>query len=98
MRLKRLKRSVRQRALVDRAVTAYTQWRAESAGVWNAYRRWVRASAAERPFAFDDYVAALDREEHAARRYARMMDRAGHLREMGLAHQLVQIDMSSRGR
>jgi hypothetical protein len=62
MRLKRLKRSTRQRALVDGAVSAYTQWRAECEAVRNAYRGWVGASAVEKPF--DDYTAALDREEH----------------------------------
>ena len=41
MRLKRPKRSARQRALVESAVAAYTQWRGECAAVRNAYRRWV---------------------------------------------------------
>lgn len=96
MRLKRPKRSARQRALVEGAVTAYTQWRGECAAVRNAYRRWVGASAAEKPFAFDDYNAALDREEHAAGRYAHLMGRAGQLPETGLAHQLAQIQTVSR--
>jgi hypothetical protein len=97
MRLKRLKHSRRRRALVDGAMAAYTQWREECAAVRAAYRRWIRAGAAERPYAFADYNAALDREERAARRYARFMSQAGHLRETGLAHQLAQIQISSLG-
>lgn len=68
MTLKRPKSSVRRRALIDGTVAAYTQWRRECAAVRNAYRRWVAASAVQKPFAFDDYNAALDREEHAASR------------------------------
>lgn len=98
MKLKRLRRSARRRALVDGAVVAYTQWREECAAVRNAYRRWVGARAADRAYAFADYTAALDREERAATRYARLMGRAGHLRETGLARQLVQIEMTSQGR
>lgn len=97
MRLKRLTRSARQRALVDGAVAAYTQWREECAAVRSAYRRWIGARAVDRPFAFADYNAALDREERAARRYARLMGRARDLRETGLAHQLVQIQIGSGG-
>ena len=98
MRLKRPRRSARKRALVQDAVTAYTQWREECAAVRNAYRGWLGASVARKPFAFADYRAALDREERAAKRYARLMDRAGHLPETGLGHQLVQIQMSALGR
>lgn len=97
MRLKRLKRSRRRRALVDGALAAYAQWREESAAVRSAYRRWIGAGVADRPYAFADYNAALDREERAARRYARVMSRAGHLRETGLAHQLAQIQIGSLG-
>ena len=91
MRLKSPKRAARQRALVEGTVAAYKQWQAECAAVRRAYRRWVAASAAEKSFAFDDYIAALDREEHAASRYARLMIRARELPETGLAHQLAQI-------
>jgi hypothetical protein len=98
MRLKQLTRSARRRALVDGAIAAYTQWRQESATVRNAYRRWTCARSEERPVAFADYNAALDREERAARRYAQLMGRAGHLRETGLARQLVQIEIGSLGR
>ena len=91
MRLKPPKRSARQTALVEGTLAAYKQWQAECAAVRRVYRRWVAASAAEKSFAFDDYTAALDRKEHAASRYARLMIRARQLPEMGLAHQLAQI-------
>ena len=98
MRLRRPRCFARKRALVQDAVAAYTQWRAECAAVRNSYRRWVAASAARKPFAFEDYQAALDREERAARRYARLMVRASHLPETGLARQLVEIQTSALGR
>lgn len=96
MRLGPVRRSARQRALVDGALAAYNQWRGECAVVGNAYRRWLGASVAEKPVAFHEYNAALDREERAARCYARLMDRAGHLAETGLARQLAEVQTSSR--
>jgi hypothetical protein len=98
MRLKPIGRSARQRALVDAAVVAYTQWRRECAAVRNAYRRWKSASAFDRPLAFDAHKAALDREEDAAKLYGRLMRRAGHLAEAGLARQLAQIHTSPGAR
>jgi hypothetical protein len=98
MRLTPIRRHARQRALVDATVVAYTQWRRECAAVRNAYRQWKGASAFDRPLAFDAYNAALDREEGAAKLYARLMRRAGQLAETGLAHQLVQIPLSSGAR
>jgi hypothetical protein len=97
MRLRLSTRSARQRALVEAAVSAYTQWRRECDAVRDAYRRWVSASKVDKPFAFAAYRAALDNEDHAARRYARLMLRAGRLREIGPAHQLAQIEASYGG-
>jgi hypothetical protein len=94
MRLQTIKRSGRERARVDAAVAAYREWTNECSAVRNAYRRWVGASALEEPSAFVAYHAALDREEHAAKRYARVMRRAGHLLETGLAHQLARLTAS----
>jgi hypothetical protein len=96
MRLRRPSRSARQRALVEGAVAAYTQSRSECAAVRNTYRRWVGASPAERRAAFDDYRSALNREAYAARSYAQLVRRAGHVPEMGLARQLAELEMSSR--
>ena len=41
-----------------------------------AYRRWVAAGAVDDAFAFYAYNDALDCEEHAAKRYARLISRA----------------------
>jgi hypothetical protein len=85
LRLRPIRRYARHRAVVVSAVAAYTQWRRECAAVGNAYRRWVIAGALDRPLAFDAYTAALDREEGAARLYARLMRRARGLAETGVA-------------
>jgi hypothetical protein len=89
--LRLIKPSVRRRALVDAALTAYHEWASECASVRNAYRRWVAAGAMEEPFAFDAYKAALDREENAARHYARVLRRARHLTDTGLVLELARI-------
>ena len=81
----------RQRTLADAAVAAYGEWRSECAAVRASYRQWVGARREEEPSAFSDYRSALDREERAAKRFARLMRRAGHLAETGVALQLAQI-------
>jgi hypothetical protein len=83
--------SWRQRMLADAAVVAYSEWRSECAAVRASYRRWVGARGEEEPSAFSDYRSALDREEHAAKHFARLMRRAGHLAETGIALQLARI-------
>jgi hypothetical protein len=62
--------------LLDEAVDAYVDWREESAEVWGAYERWRHAPAADAPFAFSAYCAAVDREERASHVYAELMTRA----------------------
>jgi hypothetical protein len=59
--------------LVDEAVDAYVDWREESAEVWRTYEYWAHAPAADAPFAFSAYRAALDREECAAHVYAGLL-------------------------
>jgi hypothetical protein len=83
--------SWRQRMLADAAVAAYSEWRSECAAVRASYRRWVGTRGEEEPSTFSDYRSALDREERAATRYARLMRRAGHLAETGIALQLARI-------
>ena len=61
--------------LVDEAFDAYLHWRDRSAEVWEAYRRWARATAGEARTAFGDYGAALEREDQAARRYGLLLSR-----------------------
>jgi hypothetical protein len=95
VRLKPIKRAARRRAVVEAAVAAYSQWQEECAAVRSAYRRWASASAVDEPLAFDAYKAALDREQHAATLYARLIRRAGRLVEIALAGQLAQVQTSS---
>jgi hypothetical protein len=93
MRLKLIRRSARRRSLVDAAATAYAQWRSECAAVRGAYHRWVAAGAGDKASAYHAYNDALDREEHAAQRYARLIRRAGQIPETALLHQLAQIEI-----
>ena len=95
MRLKPIRRSVRQRAAVDAMVAAYSDWRRECASVRNAYRSWASARAVDKSLAFVAYNAALDREERAAKLFARLLRRSGQVAEIGLAHQLAQIQVTS---
>lgn len=60
---------VAREQLTDRAFQHYLEWRDETSTLERAYDRWVKAVRAERQFAFAGYMAALDREEHAAVRY-----------------------------
>lgn len=63
------------RPLIDDAFDAYLEWREESAEVWHAYKRWTGAPAREARRKFWAYRAALEREEHAARVYGRLVSR-----------------------
>ena len=62
--------------LIDAVMDGYVAWREESAAVEAAYHTWRRASAAQRTVAFEDYFAALDREEEAASEYRRLVELA----------------------
>lgn len=94
MRLKLIRRG----ALMGAAVTAHAQRRTECAAVRGGYRRWMAAGAGDNAFAFYAYNDALDREEHAAKRYARLISRAGEIPETALLHQLARIEIGVRGR
>jgi len=61
---------------LDAVMDSYLQWREESRAVSESYRIWHRAQGGERDMAFEDYVAALDREEIAACGYRRVVERA----------------------
>ena len=82
----------RSRTVADAALAAYSEWRSECAAVRVSYRRWVCARGEEAPSAFSDYRSALDREEHAAKRYAKLIRRAGHLGKTGVVLQLARIE------
>ncbi|HUA71479.1 MAG TPA: hypothetical protein VMA96_10365 [Solirubrobacteraceae bacterium] len=62
--------------LIDAVMDGYVTWREESAAVEAAYRTWRRASSDRRTVAFEDYFAALDREERAASEYRRLVELA----------------------
>jgi hypothetical protein len=59
-----------KRALVDVLVESYVRWREECLAVRLAYRFWADCERGERRLAYAGYVAALDREDHAACVYA----------------------------
>jgi hypothetical protein len=59
--------------LIDAVMDGYVTWREESMAVHATYREWVGAPLAWRALAFDDYCEALDREEHAASEYQRLL-------------------------
>jgi hypothetical protein len=63
-------------ALIDAVMDGYVTWREESAAVETAYHRWRRASRDQSTVAFEDYFAALDREEDAASEYRRLVELA----------------------
>jgi hypothetical protein len=56
-------------ALLDTVMDSYLRWREESRTVQESYLLWQGAGREERGEAFDRYVRALDREEHAAHGY-----------------------------
>jgi hypothetical protein len=76
------KRSLHERQIVDDAVIAYVEWREESTEVWDAYGSWASAPPEDARRAHAAYCAALDREEAAAKVYAGLMRRVGHLVEI----------------
>jgi hypothetical protein len=56
--------------VIDELLERYVSWREECETVGLAYRQWASAENAEHRLAYAAYIAALDREEHAARAYA----------------------------
>jgi hypothetical protein len=60
---------------VDALLERYVAWREECHAVWDAYQRWADSDRRERRLAHAGYIAALDREEHAARTYADHIER-----------------------
>jgi hypothetical protein len=58
------------RRSIDALLECYVSWREECRGVRRAYQEWAVADRRQRELAYAGYVAALDREEQAARAYA----------------------------
>jgi hypothetical protein len=73
------RRAARQRQLRHAAALAHGQWRDECAAVRSTYRRWAGSPSGQKPVSFRAYTAALDREERAADRYARLIGSGGHI-------------------
>ena len=86
MSVKARKASLHQEQIVDDAILAYVEWREECVEVWNAYGRWASATPEDVERVHAAYCAALDREEAAARVYARLI---GDLVETGLNYPLA---------
>jgi hypothetical protein len=61
-------------SLVDRLLEPYVSWREECLTVHLAYKQWTDSDRDERKLAYAGYLAALDREEQAARVYAREVE------------------------
>ena len=59
----------------DELLECYLSWREECHAVRLAYQRWVDSAQAEGRLGYVGYVAALDREEQAARIYADRTER-----------------------
>ena len=64
---------------IDVLLERYVSWREQSVAVRHAYDRWDNSDRRERALAYAGYVAALDREEHAARGYAAQIERVTEL-------------------
>ena len=70
----KLKKSARDTAngldALDAQMDSYLNWRRHCSAVAASYRTWSLASRSQRDAAFQDYMAALALEEHAARAYS----------------------------
>jgi hypothetical protein len=60
--------------IVDRLISAYCEWREECREVTAAYQRLSNAEPEDAALAHAAYIAALDREESAARAYESDVD------------------------
>jgi hypothetical protein len=69
-----LVRSRRRRAAVEES---YARWLEKSLAVHATYCDWADVAPPGRARAFDDYVAALEREEWAASEYQSLVEQCG---------------------
>jgi hypothetical protein len=58
-------------SLIDELLDTYASWREGCVAVQEAYENWAGAGRGEEKLAYSAYLAALDREEHAATAYRR---------------------------
>ena len=76
---------IARQQLTDRAFLHYLDWLDETSTLERAYGRWIAAHREERALAYTAYMAALDREEHAAVRYEAALSEAERLLSGGSA-------------
>jgi hypothetical protein len=84
----------RRRRDVHKALDAYVEWREACLAVQVAYGLWRSRRGGDRAFAFYAYEDALDREEHAANVYARLVRAIGEATLTGRAVPLAEISGS----
>jgi hypothetical protein len=74
--------------LLDETLDAYAEWLEECTAVREAYRWWSDAPHNRKSAAFDEYLAALDNEQHTAELYAdlyaELIRRVGECASTGL--------------
>ncbi len=78
-----------ERLLVDDTMLAYVEWREECAALRTCERHWRGGTAKQAVCAHTGYLAALEREEAAARVYAERLELLGDVlrrRELGNTH------------
>jgi hypothetical protein len=61
--------------LVDEMMNLYVSWLEECAAVTASYENWRTSEHQDNQLAFSAYLAALDREEHAASTYQGLVER-----------------------
>jgi hypothetical protein len=67
------------RRAIDGLLEVYVSWREECGSVREAYQSWADSDRGQRRLAYAGYIAALDREEHAARAYADQVERVSRI-------------------
>ena len=63
--------------LVDELMDLYISWREECDAVAASYENWSAAERRDNQLGFSAYLAAVDREEHAAATYRGLVERCG---------------------
>jgi len=95
--LKPTSHRLRRRRDVHEALDAYVEWREACIAVQVAYGLWRSRRGSDRALAFYAYANALDREEHAANVYARLVRAFHQATGGGPAMAPVEISASRGG-
>ncbi len=66
--------------LVDELMDLYISWREECDAVAASYENWSASERRDNQLAFSAYIAAMDREEHAAATYRGAVERIAEAR------------------